>query len=533
MGIGCGPGSILTELTFTVPEDDQDAAASLTAIDVVVYRFNLGVCRNLTQWRREVCGGSCTSPPLPTSPPQARIRIERGPDGSYAATELPVLGDGPWELLATGSDEGGTAFLYGCRLVVSDSPDEIDLARPWCDVEVCEGQFHPACPVEVDCNASAVADPDGIGRPTCVPQEATVFAWEQNGTSCDPTGPGFTAPCRPAQIECETGRVTPVVDGVCPRAATTMCGATAADDLDCDGRFPGPCGTCVPGEEAACGTGACAPVATCGADGTYGDCITPPGVPEACGGGDEDCDGLDDADDPDALADCNAGRFAASPAADRCDGNACRCGSEGSCGPSTSCCGGACVDTRTSAEHCGGCGLACTTGVCRNGQCDMVLGTPCDVSQCNAGRDPRAPRADACFDDTCRCGAGPECEGGLNCCGGFCVETSCEPGAGSCTPSTERCNGVDDDCDDMPDSVDPDAVVDCNSGRPPGRPQADRCMSTGCSCGGNPICGDVTACCRSAGSDPDCVDVTRSNEHCGECGRSCDAGQACVSGVCS
>lgn len=92
-------------------------------------------------------------------------------------------------------------------------------------------------------------------------------------------------------------------------------------------------------------------------------------------------------------------------------------GASGSCTPPQTLCGSACVDTASSASHCGECGRACGTGVfCASGACSATCGAPlllcagvcvdpqtdaqncggcgvvCSTGICNAGRcrDARA-----------------------------------------------------------------------------------------------------------------------------------------------
>ena len=55
---------------------------------------------------------------------------------------------------------------------------------------------------------------------------------------------------------------------------------------------------------------------------------------------DQDCDGLADPDDPDALASCNAGRESY-PVADRCE-RGCHCGGLAPCTGRTTCVNGRC-----------------------------------------------------------------------------------------------------------------------------------------------------------------------------------------------
>ncbi len=140
---------------------------------------------------------------------------------------------------------------------------------------------------------------------------------------------------------------------------------------------PGSYLPCYTGPPGTAGVGAClAGTSSCDPSGTgFGECsdeITP--SVETCSGGlDDDCDGFTDCGDPD----CNT-----DPAC--------------SCAPGEVDCGGACVDTSTDPNHCGGCGVACSAGEsCSAGICvvaeDCTDGvdndsdgfTDCDDFDCN------------------------------------------------------------------------------------------------------------------------------------------------------
>ena len=85
------------------------------------------------------------------------------------------------------------------------------------------------------------------------------------------------------------------------------------------------------------------------------------------------------------------------------------------CQPSTTLCGGACVDVQTDPNHCGGCNQPCAP-------------------------DPQHPVADTCSGGTCVCGAaaGP-CGAGLTCVAAVCT---CTPGGlctGCCSKDRQTC----------------------------------------------------------------------------------------------
>jgi hypothetical protein len=111
------------------------------------------------------------------------------------------------------------------------------------------------------------------------------------------------------------------------------------------------------------------------------------------------------------------------------------CGAGPACmGDSVQCCSDACVQTQTSAEHCGSCGNRCAAGqVCQSGRC--VAESPC--ARCTAAQ---MCCSDACVDlqsDNSNCGAcGNRCLSGQSCRAGVCV------GCGPCPAGNTCCSGV-------------------------------------------------------------------------------------------
>ena len=583
-GSGCDDDGILTGVGTELPGGDVEARTSLHTLEVTVWPASSGACRMLVGWRHAVCGAECVDPPSPRTSgeaPLATTTLSRA-DASAPWEEMQLqVRDGPWDVVVHGADEAGNVFLYGCSTVASgDDGAVVRLWRPWCDTAACAGQFHPSCAVSIDCTADPGSDdPDRLGPPRCTlegPED--VFTWEEDSVSCPPETATHLAPCRPARVRCGPGEIVPIFDGVCPRDPGDDCGGTLETNPSCTRSFPGPCGSCVPGETISCGAvGACTAVATCETAGTWGDCIVPDGTVELCGGGDQDCDGIDDFRDPDALVACNAGRAATVPAADSCSGGGCTCGTGAACAASLACCGRACADVSTSATHCGGCGRACAAGErCDAGTCvpavdaGSVLCIPatetcgdgdedCDgladavdpdaLAECNGSRPATSPRADGCSaTGSCRCGTGDPCIEGFACCGGACtdlevdrlhcgscenacaIRDTCLSGTCVCDPEPETCNGTDQNCNSTPDTTDPDALEWCNRDAPAGGPVASACGGTsGCRCGTGDACAAPFACC---GDPPSCRNLENEEDHCGSCGNACLAGWACVGRVC-
>ena len=156
-----------------------------------------------------------------------------------------------------------------------------------------------------------------------------------------------------------------------------------------------------------------------------------------------------------------------------------------------------CVDTQTSAAHCGVCGNACPTGsTCEAGTC-----TDCPAGQveCNG----------ACValdgTDSGNCGA----------CGNACPQNAqCAAGECACTGGREECGG---ECVDT-------------------RTDRLNCGGCGVRCAANETCNNVdgTGVCQCSGSTCDevCVDTTANTFHCGACNRLCEVGECCSNSSC-
>ncbi|WP_437610664.1 MXAN_6577-like cysteine-rich protein [Sorangium sp. So ce834] len=153
------------------------------------------------------------------------------------------------------------------------------------------------------------------------------------------------------------------------------------------------------------------------------------------------------------------------------------------CADGQSQCGGECVDTQASADHCGECGNACAAG------------RRCAAGICVEGEDPGEGG-----------GGGQFGEGGTDAPG--------QGGAdGACSEEQTECAGR---CVNL--ETDPRNCGDCKAACGEGQV----CAHGECACPAG-----LTAC------DGACVDALTDRTHCGGCGTRCPASQLCVEGVCS
>ncbi len=228
------------------------------------------------------------------------------------------------------------------------------------------------------------------------------------------------------------------------------------------------------------------------------------------------------------------------------------------------------IDTRTSLDHCGGCGMTCSPahafGECRDGMC---LVASCDVGYYDLdGRpdngceyrcvltDPDDVRCDlrdndcdgrvdedvVLDSDPANCGScGRTCRFSHAmgaCTAGACVLGDCDPGfvdadgnpANGCeytcipaTPPTETCNLRDDDCDARIDEGDPGGGATCGIDTGECATGIEQCVGGAISCVGG-TSPTVELC---NGLDDDCD--SRSDEANPEGGRTCGSGV----GVCA
>ncbi len=161
----------------------------------------------------------------------------------------------------------------------------------------------------------------------------------------------------------------------CPTPGETRCGG-ACVDLGFDEANCGECGNAC-GAEQICRQGICRVIRDCAAQGLTD-----------CGGA---C--VDTASDPNHCGECGN----ACPPGWSCEGLACR---EPRVDPTVDCaaqgltdCGGACVDTASDPNHCGGCGQVCASGTCNGGTCVSLNPCPADQTPCGNTCETLAPGA--------------------------------------------------------------------------------------------------------------------------------------------
>jgi hypothetical protein len=197
---------------------------------------------------------------------------------------------------------------------------------------------------------------------------------------------------------------------------------------------------CIDGlvDDNACGTRL--PLADCTLDGRIcvdGTCVVP------CGPGEIHCGpGVGCVDTRTNASHCN-GCGNTCPSGQICDAGVCRCPDPGT----TFCDGAGCVDTTSNPSHCSGCGIGCPPGeICVNSACQCsepgktfcesvgCVDTSSDHENCSGCGIPCASDQ-VCVDSTCRCS-----DPGMTFCEGVCVDLQSHPGhCGFCGNTCSAC----------------------------------------------------------------------------------------------
>jgi len=110
-------------------------------------------------------------------------------------------------------------------------------------------------------------------------------------------------------------------------------------------------------------------------------------------------------------------------------------------------CNQTCTDLRTNTQHCGACGNTCPTGQsCCNGTCGIP--NPGAIEECNDKDDDCDGQIDEGYPNkgtSCSVGVGACAATGIYVCASDKKQTECS--AIQSDPSTEICDGIDNDCD--------------------------------------------------------------------------------------
>lgn len=186
-------------------------------------------------------------------------------------------------------------------------------------------------------------------------------------------------------------------------------------------------------------------------------------------------------------------------------------------------CGGDCIDTRTSARHCGACDVRCeppngaglcTDGVCGVGACFSTF-RDCDLSGANG-----------CEADTrtnvSHCGmCGTACPAGQSCANGVCALNPCAAGLGNCDGLAVT--GCETDLQTTPAHCGA-----CGRGCPFRANAVATCAGGACGL----LCDAQWGDCDRDPADGCEADLRSRTDHCGVCGHACAAGEICTAGAC-
>ncbi|MEZ4411032.1 MAG: hypothetical protein R3A52_31810, partial [Polyangiales bacterium] len=219
------------------------------------------------------------------------------------------------------------------------------------------------------------------------------------------------------------------------------------------------------------------------------------------------------------------------PIGQRCAGAVCvpGCDATRGCPGGMACCNGACVDPNSNAQHCGGCGMACSTvngapacrvGVCAVGVCTAPFGD-CDGDATNGCETNTRSAAAHCGGCGMACAARPNAT--VNCVDGACA-FECRAGYGDC--DGDPSNGCEVDlsrtlshcgrCDNA-----------CAFSGGSGVCAGGACTRTACDMGRGDCDGNTANGCE--------VDLDSDVRNCRMCGNACSLAHAtpeCVSGGC-
>ncbi|WP_255636740.1 MXAN_6577-like cysteine-rich protein [Hyalangium versicolor] len=204
-------------------------------------------------------------------------------------------------------------------------------------------------------------------------------------------------------------------------------------------------------------------------------------------------------------------------------------------------CGGTCVDTRSNVSNCGSCGTACSESqVCKDGGC--VLACSEDQEVCGGTCVDTKSSSEHCGGCNQACTGGKVCVS-ANCvspclegqewCGGACVDTQsnsqhCGGCNQACTAGLEcRGGSCGTPC--------PQGQRDCNGTCVDTGTDPQNCGTCGTACNPGHVCSSGTCGgCQSGltSCGQSCIDTQTDPQNCGVCGKACSSGQSCLQGVC-
>ncbi|TNE50160.1 MAG: hypothetical protein EP343_09525 [Deltaproteobacteria bacterium] len=238
----------------------------------------------------------------------------------------------------------------------------------------------------------------------------------------------------------------------------------------------------------------------------------------------------DEPTDPCTLIDCGT---------KKCVGGIC----ESDCTSGLTGCGDGCVDTKTSAKHCGACNQACKEGeTCKDGKCSSGCKedeTLCDKTCTNTKTDKAncgacgtaCGEGEVCSDGTC----GSGCKDGKTDCSGSCVDLKTDKAncgtCGTACKDGEACKeGSCESACSSGETVCSGKCVDLQG-------DTANCGSCGKACNSGEVCaaGVCGSSCPTGQTDCSgkCVDLQTDKANCGKCGEACKAGESCAGGACS
>jgi hypothetical protein len=283
----------------------------------------------------------------------------------------------------------------------------------------------------------------------------------------------------------------------CPQAPAEVCDGK---DNDCDGNIDNVTRPCT----SACGRG----TETCNfsddgnSNNDWTGCTAPTPTTEVCDGKDNDCNGSIDDNIAGMGSACGSNQGECKAGVQQCIGGKVVCGGE--VGPQTEVCDNkdndcdGTVDNNIASAACGTNVGECTAGntKCVNGKltCDGAVGPQPEVcdgkdNDCNGVNDDNPTDAGSSCGDTTG-----ECQAGINkCVSGKLVCT------GAVGPSTEVCDGKDNDCNGQIDDGIPNVGTSCGS-------DVGECKSGTLACQNTPGVGWGLVCAGSIGPTKEICD---------------------------